>query len=94
MTRYFDWTVSHGSCAPDGVELDCILVNNQFPGPTIEGNWGDWIQVKVTNNLTSDGTSLHWHGIRQKQTPWMDGTPGVGMFFVALHSFLIDALTV
>ncbi|KAK5130265.1 hypothetical protein LTR08_002266 [Meristemomyces frigidus] len=77
MTRHYDWTVSHGSCAPDGVELDCLLVNNQFPGPTISANWGDWIEVKVTNNLTVEGTSLHWHGMLQKQTPWMDGTPGV-----------------
>ena len=30
--------------APDGVAKDMIVVNGQFPGPTIEANWGDWIE--------------------------------------------------
>jgi hypothetical protein len=40
---------------------------------------GDTIQVTVHNNITGpeDGTSLHWHGVLQKETPWMDGVPGV-----------------
>ena len=29
--------------------------------------------VNVTNRLTSEGTSIHWHGIHQRRTPWMDG---------------------
>ena len=72
VTRYYDWTVSRTTCAPDGVELDnaCLLVNNQFPGPLIEANWGDWIEVKVTNDIPDEGTSIHWHGFLQKQTPW------------------------
>jgi FtsP/CotA-like multicopper oxidase with cupredoxin domain len=52
------------------------LVNNQFPGPTIEANWGDWIEVTVTNNIPDEGTAIHWHGLLQKQTPYMDGIPG------------------
>jgi hypothetical protein len=27
----------------DGVEVECILVNNEFPGPIIEANWGDMV---------------------------------------------------
>ena len=42
VTRYYDWTVSRGSLAPDGVSLDVMLVNGEFPGPLIEANWGDW----------------------------------------------------
>ena len=40
---------------------------------------GDTIQVKVRNNITGpeDGTALHWHGLLQKGTPWMDGVPGI-----------------
>jgi FtsP/CotA-like multicopper oxidase with cupredoxin domain len=52
------------------------LVNNQFPGPVIEANWGDWIEVAVTNNIPDEGTSIHWHGLLQKETPYMDGVPG------------------
>lgn len=76
VTRYYDWTISKTRCAPDGVEVDCLLANDQFPGPTIEANWGDWIEVKVHNNLTDEGTSIHWHGILQKEAQWMDGVPG------------------
>ena len=43
----------------------------------IEANWGDTIQVAVTNNIDNEGTSLHWHGILQKGTPWYDGVPSV-----------------
>jgi len=36
VTRYYDFTISKGRCAPDGFEMDCVLANNQYPGPTIE----------------------------------------------------------
>jgi hypothetical protein len=36
VTRYYDWTVSKGRCAPDGFEMDCVMANNQYPGPTVE----------------------------------------------------------
>lgn len=58
------------------MEIDCLLANGEFPGPTIEANWGDIIEVKVTNNIEGEGTSLHWHGILQKSSMWMDGVPG------------------
>ncbi len=35
--------------------------------------------VTVHNNITGpeEGTALHWHGLLQKATPWMDGVPSV-----------------
>jgi FtsP/CotA-like multicopper oxidase with cupredoxin domain len=60
-----------------------ITINGQFPGPLIEANWGDWIEVKVTNQLTDEGTSIHWHGILQKGTPWYDGVPSVSQCPIA-----------
>jgi hypothetical protein len=36
VTRYYDWTVTKSRCAPDGVEMDCLLANHQYPGPTLE----------------------------------------------------------
>lgn len=63
--------------APDGVERLGMVVNGAFPGPTIDANWGDWIEVVVHNNLTSEGTSIHWHGLLQQETPWFDGVPSV-----------------
>ncbi|KAI1816141.1 multicopper oxidase [Poronia punctata] len=80
MTRGYDFNISRGVIAPDGYEKSVILVNGQFPGPLIEANWGDYIEVNVHNNILDEpqeGTSLHWHGFLQSGTPWQDGTPGV-----------------
>lgn len=33
--------------------------------------------VHVTNNLQSNGTGLHFHGIRQNWTDYMDGVPSL-----------------
>ncbi|KAM0252819.1 hypothetical protein ACHAQJ_007558 [Trichoderma viride] len=79
VIRSYDFTVSRGIIAPDGYERSVILVNGAFPGPLIEANWGDTIQVTLHNNITSpdEGTALHWHGFLQHGTPWEDGVPAV-----------------
>ena len=91
----YDFTISEHTIAPDGYLTNVTIINGQFPGPTIEANWGDTIRrsfdkyhltkwslttsgVTVHNNLTNlKGTSFHWHGIRQFQTNFLDGVPGV-----------------
>ncbi|KAI0011535.1 Cupredoxin [Xylariaceae sp. FL0662B] len=83
VTRTYDLTISRETAAPDGVEMEMLLVNGQFPGPLIESNWGDWLQVSVHNNISDDGTAIHWHGTVQKGTPWMDGVPGVSQCPIA-----------
>ncbi|GFP58802.1 oxydoreductase ptaK [Trichoderma asperellum] len=77
VTRKYNFTLSRGLASPDGYQKHVILVNDQFPGPLIEANWGDTIQVTVNNNITGpdEGTALHWHGFLQKGTPWFDGVP-------------------
>jgi len=79
VIRKYDFTVQRGKAAPDGYLRDVILVNGQFPGPLIEANWGDTIQVTVHNKIVGpeEGTALHWHGILQKTSQWFDGVPGV-----------------
>ncbi|EAQ91617.1 hypothetical protein CHGG_03552 [Chaetomium globosum CBS 148.51] len=49
----------------------------QFPGPTIEADWGDYIVVNVYNDMQDNGTSIHWHGIRQFGESNQDGANGV-----------------
>ena len=44
VTRFYDFTISRGTVAPDGYSKPSILINGQFPGPLIEANWGDEIQ--------------------------------------------------
>jgi len=63
---------------PDGVpKLGAMLVNGNNLGPVIQANWGDRIDVTVTNNLKYNGTSMHWHGFHQINSNIMDGTAGV-----------------
>ncbi|RCI16163.1 hypothetical protein L249_1819 [Ophiocordyceps polyrhachis-furcata BCC 54312] len=102
VVRRYDFTISRAVLAPDGYQRDCIVVNGQFPGPVIEANWGDTIEVKVRNNimaegdgLTAEGVALHWHGFLQKNTNWEDGVPGVTMCPIApgtsfTYRFLAD----
>lgn len=75
QTRHFDWTLTYGQDAPDGFLKKRILINGQSPGPLIEANEGDTIVVKVKNFL-DQGTSIHWHGMFQNSTPFMDGIAG------------------
>ncbi|KFY09933.1 hypothetical protein V492_05285 [Pseudogymnoascus sp. VKM F-4246] len=79
ITRHYDFVVRRGEASPDGYLKEVILVNGEFPGPTIEANWGDWIEVRVSNEITGpeEGTSFHWHGFFQRQTQWYDGVPSV-----------------
>ena len=77
VTRQYDFTITEQEIAPDGVTRMGMVVNGAFPGPSIEANWGDWIEVTVHNGLSSEGTSLHWHGLLQQETPWFDGVPSV-----------------
>ncbi|KAJ1034919.1 hypothetical protein NDA18_000526 [Ustilago nuda] len=74
-TRQFDWTLTYGPSAPDGFVKKRILINGQSPGPLIEASEGDTIVVKVKNRL-DQGTSIHWHGMFQNSTPFMDGIAG------------------
>ncbi|GIZ38218.1 hypothetical protein CKM354_000164100 [Cercospora kikuchii] len=85
VTRYYNFNIARMTLAPDGVPTPMIVVNGQFPGPMIEANWGDWIEVTVTNSIDNpaEGTAIHWHGLLQKKTPWYDGVPSVHMCPIA-----------
>jgi FtsP/CotA-like multicopper oxidase with cupredoxin domain len=48
--------------------------NGEVPGPLIEAEVGDTIQVRFTNNLPQS-TTIHWHGLRVPAD--MDGTEAV-----------------
>ncbi|KAK4101287.1 multicopper oxidase [Parathielavia hyrcaniae] len=68
LTEVDNWT------GPDGVVKNKVMLVN---GPTIVANWGDTIRVTVINNLLTNGTSIHWHGMHQKDTNLHDGANGV-----------------
>ena len=75
VTYTFD--ITNTTISPDGIERIALLVNGQMPGPTIEANWGDTVVVTVNNKLTNNGTSIHFHGLRQNLTNEYDGVPSI-----------------
>jgi L-ascorbate oxidase len=70
ITHEYDFTLAY---AP-GNSSSMILVNDQFPGPTIRVNVHDLIVVHIHNALqTDEEVTIHFHGMLQRQTPQMDG---------------------
>lgn len=69
------------------------VFNHSYPGPWIEACWGDtlgkrfrstctirtdcFIEITVKNDLRFNGTTIHWHGLRQLGSMEMDGVNGV-----------------
>nr|1GW0_A Chain A, LACCASE-1 [Melanocarpus albomyces]1GW0_B Chain B, LACCASE-1 [Melanocarpus albomyces]2IH8_A Chain A, Laccase-1 [Melanocarpus albomyces]2IH8_B Chain B, Laccase-1 [Melanocarpus albomyces]2IH9_A Chain A, Laccase-1 [Melanocarpus albomyces]2IH9_B Chain B, Laccase-1 [Melanocarpus albomyces]3FU7_B Chain B, Laccase-1 [Melanocarpus albomyces]3FU9_A Chain A, Laccase-1 [Melanocarpus albomyces]3FU9_B Chain B, Laccase-1 [Melanocarpus albomyces]3QPK_A Chain A, Laccase-1 [Melanocarpus albomyce len=74
----FNLTEVDNWMGPDGVVKEKVmLINGNIMGPNIVANWGDTVEVTVINNLVTNGTSIHWHGIHQKDTNLHDGANGV-----------------
>ncbi|KAI1415593.1 putative multicopper oxidase [Hypoxylon sp. FL1857] len=76
QVRTYDWTIVDKEGDPDGVAKSMMTIDGRFPGPLIEVNEGDVIEVNV-HNQASNSTAVHWHGIFQNGTNWMDGAAGV-----------------
>jgi hypothetical protein len=74
--REYNWTIKEIEASPDGVMRPMLTINGKFPGELVRCNEGDTIVVNIENNSTN-ATSIHWHGILQNGTNWMDGTSGV-----------------
>ena len=71
-------TFTNNSCSipatVDGISFRSFIgVNGLIPGPTLIVYEGQYVDVNVTSRLTSEGISIHWHGIHQRRIPWMDG---------------------
>ncbi|KAL4884004.1 laccase-1 [Aspergillus karnatakaensis] len=63
--------------APNGGEpRQMVLTNGQYPGPDLVWDEGDDIEVLVINNMPFN-TTVHWHGLEMRDTPWSDGVPGL-----------------
>ncbi|CAI7652644.1 unnamed protein product [Penicillium bialowiezense] len=72
----FDLDLTWQKGAPDGNLREMIFMNDQFPGPELRLEQGDDVEFVVHNNLPFN-TTVHFHGIEQKNTPWSDGVPGL-----------------
>ena len=54
-----------------------IGVNGRIPGPTLIVTEGQLVKVNVINRLASESISIHWHGMHQRNSNWMDGVEHV-----------------
>lgn len=79
IRRDYFFNITRDIGSPDGVDKPMLLVNGQSPGPIIEANTGDILRVVVHNGMAANdsSTTIHWHGIDQRDTSWMDGVHGV-----------------
>lgn len=79
VTREYWFELTDVTVAPDGYSRSAVAINGSIPGPTIIADWGDTVTVHVTNSLTTseNGTSIHFHGIRQNYTVQNDGVVSI-----------------
>ncbi|KAJ9131774.1 Laccase 2 [Pleurostoma richardsiae] len=78
ITREYHLEVDEMPINGDGVlNPEGKVFNQTYPGPWIQACWGDIIKVTVKNKLKYNGTTIHWHGLRQLGTMEMDGVNGV-----------------
>ncbi|EDV98942.1 GH13325 [Drosophila grimshawi] len=88
----FDCPLNRTDCARphcimgDGLQRSITVVNRMMPGPAIEVCEGDQIIVDVKNNLLGESTTIHWHGLHQKKTPYMDGVPHITQCPISPHA--------
>ncbi|KAF9441138.1 multicopper oxidase [Macrolepiota fuliginosa MF-IS2] len=74
-------TLANKDIGPDGFTRPASLINGEHPGPVITVNKGDQIKINVVNQLSDPnqerGATIHWHGLLQRGTNFMDGVEGV-----------------
>ncbi|KAH9963707.1 Cupredoxin [Lactifluus volemus] len=70
-------TIKNFDISPDGFTRSATLAEGTFPGPLLKANKGSTFSIRVNDKLedtTMDlATSIHWHGIFQKNTNYEDG---------------------
>ena len=81
----------------DGVSggTNLITINGRMPGPTLVVDHEAIVRVTVKNRLRGDATSIHWHGMYQRHTPWMDGVGGITQPSIAAGTnfdYIFDAI--
>lgn len=72
---YYTWTVTYGTRSPLGVPQQVILINGQFPGPSLEVVTNNNIILNLINKLDQPFL-LTWNGIKQRKNSWQDGVLG------------------
>ena len=80
ITRKYFLNLTDGEVNADGTPMkDAKLFNGTYPGPWIQACWGDELEITVLNSMkkSKQGSTIHWHGIRQLNSVSMDGVNGI-----------------
>ncbi|KAK8004283.1 hypothetical protein PG989_004002 [Apiospora arundinis] len=79
VTREYWLELTDPQLSPDGRSRYTQVFNGTVPGPTLYADWGDTVVVHLANKLShsSNGTSVHFHGIRQNYTNNHDGVVSI-----------------
>eukprot|EP00249_Psilotum_nudum_P025104 c29376_g1_i1 orf=44-1591(+) len=72
-TRYFHFNLDYQNFTRLCKTKPMLVINGQFPGPTLWAREGDRVIVKLTNHVKDRNITIHWHGVRQIRTGWFDG---------------------
>ncbi|CAF1076320.1 unnamed protein product [Adineta ricciae] len=57
----------------DGYPKLVYVFNNSLPGPVLHVYQNQTVRVRIYNNMMTESLSVHFHGIRQVNTPESDG---------------------
>ncbi|KOS38191.1 hypothetical protein ACN38_g10995 [Penicillium nordicum] len=92
VTQYLNWRVTSDFRRPDGVLKRVYLINDLFPGPTVEARSGDTLIITVTNALPDESIAIHWHGLHVANA--MDGAVGISQCPVPSGGYFVYNLTI
>lgn len=89
------WRITAGLQRPDGVLKRVYLINDAFPGPTVEARSGDHLIISVENVLPDEETvSIHFHGLTMRGANNMDGVAGLTQAPIKAGSTFVYNFTV
>ncbi|VVC95323.1 unnamed protein product [Leptidea sinapis] len=67
-------------------ERPALAINGLTPGPSLHVCLHDIIIVQVRNRIPDQDLSIHWNGLEQRGTPYMDGVPMITQCSIAYGS--------
>ncbi|KAG6389186.1 hypothetical protein SASPL_150645 [Salvia splendens] len=73
--HFHTWDVKYATLSPLGTPQKIITINDQFPGPRLNGTSNNNIVVNVFNHL-DEPLLFTWNGIQQRKNSWQEGLPG------------------
>ncbi|KAI1270590.1 multicopper oxidase [Xylariaceae sp. FL1019] len=95
-TVTYNWETTWVWADPDDTYRPVIGINGTWPCPKIEANVNDTVVINLSNGLGNETTGIHFHGINQVNTNYMDGAVGTNQCPLppgknVTYSFLADA---